>query len=69
MPVVISRRCPQDHPCPLVGLCPTGAISQKGFAAPVIDPEKCIECGACTVSCGYGAVVDGDPAAGLRPGL
>ena len=58
MPTVIARRCPQNHPCPLVRLCPSGAISQAGFAAPVIDAEKCIECGACSISCGYGAVVE-----------
>lgn len=62
MPTVIAHRCPQDHPCPLVRLCPSGAISQVRFAAPVIDTEKCIECGACLVSCGYGAVVEsGNP--------
>jgi ferredoxin len=59
MPLVIVNRCPQNHPCPLVDLCPTGAISQRGYAAPVIDAEKCIECGACSVSCGFGAVIDG----------
>jgi len=53
---VIPRRCPQNHPCPLVTLCPTGAIRQKGFAAPEIDLGKCIECGACSASCAYGAV-------------
>jgi ferredoxin len=58
MPAIIARRCPQNHQCPLVRLCPVGAIYQAGFAAPVIDPEKCIECGACPISCGYGAVVD-----------
>jgi ferredoxin len=58
VPAVIARRCPQNHPCPVVRLCPTGAIGQKGFAAPEIDMEKCIECGACTVSCAYGAIRD-----------
>ncbi len=56
---VIARRCPQNHPCPLVRMCPVGAISQSGFRAPVIDDKKCIECGLCTVSCAYGAVTDG----------
>jgi ferredoxin len=56
VPSVIPRRCPQNHPCPLVPLCPTGAISQKGYAAPRIELDKCIECGACSVSCAYGAV-------------
>ena len=59
MPIVIGNRCPQNHPCPLVRACPAGAISQEGFAAPVIDEEKCVECGLCAVSCGYRAVVAG----------
>jgi Fe-S-cluster-containing hydrogenase component 2 len=59
MPKVVGSRCPQDHPCPLVRVCPTGAISQAGFAAPVIDEEKCVECGLCAASCGYRAIVDG----------
>lgn len=56
---VIPVRCPQNHPCPLVPLCPTGAISQTGFRAPVIDEEKCVECGLCAASCAYRAVVPG----------
>ena len=58
MPAVIAHRCPQNHLCPLVRLCPVGAIVQAGFAAPVIDAEKCIDCGVCAASCGYGAVVE-----------
>jgi ferredoxin len=59
MPAVIAGRCPQNHPCPIVRACPTGAVSQKGFSAPAIDEEKCVECGLCAVSCGYRAIVDG----------
>jgi Fe-S-cluster-containing hydrogenase component 2 len=58
MPSVIPSRCPQNHPCPLVFLCPVGAIAQRGFAAPEIDPDECIDCGACSVSCAYGAVIE-----------
>jgi len=65
VPIVVPRRCPQNHPCPLVFLCPTGAISQKGFGAPEIDLEKCIECGACSASCSYGAVLPDDQRAPL----
>jgi ferredoxin len=56
MPTVIPSRCPQNHPCPLVRLCPTGAIVQRGFTAPEIDLGKCIDCGVCAVSCAYRAV-------------
>lgn len=44
-------RCPQNHRCPLIAICPVGAISQQGFSLPQIDPARCIECGACAESC------------------
>lgn len=49
--VVVKQRCPKNHKCPSVGACPVGALSQKGFAAPVIDYKKCINCGKCTRYC------------------
>jgi len=49
-------RCPQNHPCPLLRVCPTGAISQFSYKLPIIDKEKCIDCGKCTKYCGMGAV-------------
>jgi len=49
---VNASACPQNHPCPAVRLCPTGALSQVDiFSAPVIDRELCTECGACTSAC------------------
>lgn len=48
--------CPQNHRCPMIPFCPVGAISQDGFGLPVIDDEKCIECGKCARICGMGAV-------------
>lgn len=48
-------RCPQNHRCPLIGICPVGAIVQEGYGAPKIDYDKCIECGNCVRSCAYGA--------------
>lgn len=45
-------RCPQDHRCPLIPVCPVGAISQLGDGLPAIDPQKCIECGKCIRHCG-----------------
>ncbi|MDR2120977.1 MAG: 4Fe-4S binding protein [Tannerella sp.] len=57
MPLVISKKlCPQNHPCPLLRVCPAGAITQTGYALPQIDPEKCIECGKCVKHCGMRAV-------------
>ncbi len=52
---VEPRRCPQNHPCPVVRICPSGAIKQTGYAAPVIDRARCTDCGKCVRYCGYGA--------------
>ena len=45
-------RCPQNHRCPLIPICPVGAISQQGDGLPAIDPQECIECGKCIRHCG-----------------
>ena len=49
--------CPQNHLCPSLRVCPLGALSQKGFAAPVIDYDKCIKCGKCVKFCPMKALV------------
>ncbi len=56
--VVRSECCPQNHPCPAIRVCPVGAMSQKGYAAPVIDKEKCIKCGKCVRHCAMGAITE-----------
>ena len=48
--------CPQNHRCPIISVCHTGAISQNGYGLPVIDNEKCTECGKCAKYCPMGAV-------------
>lgn len=53
---ITPSRCPQNHPCPAVRVCPVGALKQQGFAAPVIDKAKCINCGKCVRACGMGAL-------------
>jgi ferredoxin len=53
--IVIKEKCPQNHPCPLVNVCPVGAISQHNFDAPEVDQTKCIACGICIQNCAYGA--------------
>ena len=55
--IVKTKRCPQNHPCPSVRICPVGALLQHGFDAPVVDMEKCIKCGKCTKSCPMRALV------------
>lgn len=49
-------RCPQNHPCPSVNICPVGALKQNGFAAPTVDNEKCTGCGKCVRFCPMGAL-------------
>jgi len=53
---ISSLACPQNHRCPLIGVCPVGAISQSGYGLPVIDQTKCIECGKCVKKCPMQAV-------------
>lgn len=43
--------CPHDHICPLIKLCPVGAISQDEDGYPVIDYALCIECQKCVRKC------------------
>lgn len=51
MIVIRAELCPQNHPCPVLRICPVKAISQKGFAAPQVDNEACICCCKCTQRC------------------
>ncbi len=55
--VVKKNRCPQNHPCPSVRVCPVGALKQKGFDAPTVDMGKCIKCGKCVKFCPMRALV------------
>lgn len=54
--VVDQYRCPQNHPCPSVRVCPVDALSQKGFLAPEVDMDACIRCGKCVRFCPMGAL-------------
>lgn len=54
---VIIEKCPQNHKCPAVKICPVNALSQKGFAAPIVDYDKCIKCGKCANFCPKKALV------------
>ena len=51
MITIDKDRCPQDHRCPSIAVCPVGAISQKGFELPTIDQGLCVECGQCINFC------------------
>lgn len=50
------KKCPQNHKCPMIKMCPVDAISQEGNGLPIIDENKCIECGKCIKFCGMRAV-------------
>lgn len=54
---VIKERCPEDHHCPAMRVCPTGALKQSGFDAPIVDETKCILCGKCVNFCPMKALV------------
>ena len=54
---ISSLACPQNHRCPIIQICPAGAITQNGNGLPVIDESKCTECGKCTKYCPMRAVV------------
>jgi len=59
-PIVLEdtiRMC--ERPTVIHG-CPTYAIKPKGQYSVLIDPEKCIHCGACTMHCE--AILTGSPA-------
>ncbi len=50
--------CPANHPCPSIRVCSEKAIKQKYFLAglPIIDQDKCIQCGKCIRFCPMGAI-------------
>jgi ferredoxin len=52
---ILKERCPQNHPCPSVRVCPQGALMQKEFLAPVVDGDKCTDCAKCVRFCPMGA--------------
>lgn len=54
--VVIKNRCPQNHPCPSIRICPEGALKQQGYNAPEVDNEICIKCAKCVKYCPMGAL-------------
>ena len=59
MAYYIKKGCIGCHYCELE--CPAGAIYiQNGFNQ--IDPDKCIECGACVDRCNLDLIVSTDPA-------
>ncbi|MEI8217230.1 MAG: 4Fe-4S binding protein [Eubacteriales bacterium] len=54
---VVESRCPSNHPCPSIRVCPVGALKQNGYDAPTIDYDKCTSCGKCVRYCPMKALV------------
>jgi Fe-S-cluster-containing hydrogenase component 2 len=54
---VLKERCPQNHNCPAVRVCPVDALKQNGFSAPMVDEDACIMCGKCVKFCPMNAIV------------
>ena len=53
---IVSERCPANHRCPAVMICPVDALEQAGFGVPKVDEDKCLDCGRCTYVCPTGAI-------------
>ncbi len=52
---VITDKCRGCTACARV--CPAQAISGEVKQQHVIDPEKCLKCGACMEKCRFGAII------------
>jgi len=47
-----EESCPQNHRCPVINVCPVGAIEQENpYSAPKINEDLCSDCGLCTNYC------------------
>lgn len=53
---VDNSRCPGNHSCPAITVCPVDAIKQHSIEAPTVDQDLCIDCGKCVNFCPTGAL-------------
>jgi len=56
MITIDKNRCPQNHRCPSIRVCPVNAISQIDFELPIINNTICIECKKCISFCPMRAI-------------
>ncbi|MGI6498387.1 MAG: 4Fe-4S binding protein [Oscillospiraceae bacterium] len=50
--IVNKDKCPQDHKCPAMKVCPKNAITQADiYSLPKVDPDLCILCKKCMQFC------------------
>ena len=64
-------KCDKSPMCPARRSCPEKAISQEKLGifrrgVAVVDPEKCVSCGACLKMCPHGAIALKAPLAGQK---
>ena len=52
----MTRIAKKERPCK--SACGVGAIVSDQYGRAYIDPEKCVSCGMCMVSCPFGAISD-----------
>jgi len=53
--LAVPIQCRHCEAAPCAVICPTGAISKRGFDGPVVINEKlCIGCRSCILVCPYG---------------
>lgn len=48
---IVKERCPHNHKCRVIALCPMDALSQKEKEVPKINYKKCIKCQKCITLC------------------
>jgi ferredoxin len=58
MPIkIMKEKCPKNHRCPALSVCPVNALEQHGVDAPTLSTNnKCIDCGKCLKICPTGAL-------------
>ncbi len=60
MPYVITEKCLGERYADCIGVCPVNCIypgEYNGEVFCVVDPEVCIDCGACLPACPIDAIV------------
>jgi len=56
MITIDKNKCPQNHKCPAIKVCPVNAISQTNYELPRVNNEICIECKKCINFCPMRAI-------------
>jgi len=51
IPIVYAEDCSRKAHCPVVDICPVGAITQKPGEPPEVDGTLCNRCGDCLTAC------------------